>query len=97
MQLNTSAYVIRFLEKIGLAYDLKSVSSETVSKRILQSGDGTHYRLGNDEAKKAITAIGMLHPLNPTYNMSCKPPNTVLKGKGFPLNHENDALPFNLL
>ncbi|CAH0723840.1 unnamed protein product, partial [Brenthis ino] len=89
MPFNISAYVIRFLEKIGLAYDLKSASSESVSRRILQSGDGTHYRLGNDEARKAISAIGILHPLNPTYNMTYKPRNTVL-----PLNQKND---FNLL
>ncbi|CAH0723841.1 unnamed protein product, partial [Brenthis ino] len=96
MPFNISAYVIRFLEKIGLAYDLKSASSESVlknnnnsnkhlmlkvSKRISQSGDGTHYSLDNDEARESVAAKKILHLLNPTYSMSYKPPITVFKGE----------------
>ncbi|CAH0723839.1 unnamed protein product, partial [Brenthis ino] len=97
MHFNISGSIIRLFEKLGLAYDLKSAASEMVVRHILKSGDGTHYRLGNDEAKKAVTAIGILHPLNPSYNVTYKSPNIVLGEKSNPLDHENDVIQINLL
>ncbi|XP_047504459.1 stearoyl-CoA desaturase 4-like [Pieris napi] len=84
--LNLSAKFIELWEKWGLAYDLKSASPEMVAKRILKVGDGTHYYLGNDEDKLGVTAIGPLHPLNPTYNVTYPAPNTILSEAGLIFN-----------
>ncbi|KOB66781.1 Acyl-CoA desaturase BmorQPVE1, partial [Operophtera brumata] len=65
MPFNVTARLIRLLETVGLAYDLKSASPEI--KIIGRTGDGTHYFYGNEEDKSAITAFGPVHPLNPTY------------------------------
>ncbi|KOB71346.1 Acyl-CoA desaturase BmorQPVE1, partial [Operophtera brumata] len=92
MPLNFSATLIRFLEKIGLAYDLKSADPDMMKKRIIRTGDGTHYILGTDEHRSAVTAIGPLHPLNPTYTTTFKAPDAVLKAEGLPLYHEKDLL-----
>lgn len=43
-----------------------------VEKRIMRTGDGTHYILGTDEAISSVTAIGPLHPMNPTYTTKFK-------------------------
>ncbi|CAG4982507.1 unnamed protein product [Parnassius apollo] len=90
--LNTSAVLIRMFERLGLAYDLKTVSPEMVTKRIIRTGDGTHYVFGNDEAKAAVTAIGPLHPLNPSYTTKYKPPKANLNDQGLPLFHEMDVI-----
>ncbi|CAK1579264.1 unnamed protein product [Parnassius mnemosyne] len=71
--INISAVVIRMLEKIRLAYDLKTAPPEMVAERIMRTGDGTHHVFGNEEAKAAVTAIGPLHPLNPSYTTKHKP------------------------
>ncbi|KOB66242.1 Acyl-CoA desaturase BmorQPVE3, partial [Operophtera brumata] len=92
MPLNFSATLIRFLEKIGLAYDLKSADPDMMKKRIIRTGDGTHYILGTDEHRSAVTAVGPLHPLNPTYTTTFKAPDAVLKAEGLPLYHEKDLL-----
>lgn len=119
MHFNQSASIIRFFERIGLAYDLKTASPEVVSYRkryvmfswlcnstwffndfcntqvegrIIRAGDGSHYRLGNQEARAAVTAWGPVHPLNPTYNTTLKAPDAVLKPEGLPLFHEKDLL-----
>ncbi|XP_013193953.1 acyl-CoA Delta-9 desaturase-like [Amyelois transitella] len=92
MHFNLTATFIRFFEKIGWAYDLKSVSPEMVTNRILRTGDGTHYELGDEELKKAVTANGILHPLNPSYNVTYKAPEIKLKPEGLPLFHEKDVL-----
>lgn len=39
---NFSTCLIDICAKLGLAYDLKSVSEEMVKKRVLRTGDGTH-------------------------------------------------------
>ncbi|XP_049870762.1 acyl-CoA Delta-9 desaturase-like [Pectinophora gossypiella] len=88
---NLSADFIKFFEKTGLAYDLKTASPELVKNRILRSGDGTHYELGNEGARKAVTAVGPLHPLNPSYNVTYLPPDAVLQQEGLPLFHEKDV------
>ncbi|CAK1579265.1 unnamed protein product [Parnassius mnemosyne] len=89
---NTSAVIIQMFEKLGLAYDLKTVSPEMVAKRIFRTGDGTHYAFGNDEAKAAVTAIGPLHPLNPSYTTKYKAPKATLEDQGLPLFHEMDLI-----
>ncbi|KAI5631259.1 fatty acid desaturase domain-containing protein [Phthorimaea operculella] len=89
---NVSADIIKFLEKIGLAYDLKTASPELVRKRIMRTGDGTHYDLGTDEARACVTALGPLHPLNPTYNVTYPPPSMHVKTEGLPLFNEDDVL-----
>ncbi|XP_075975772.1 acyl-CoA Delta-9 desaturase-like [Anticarsia gemmatalis] len=93
MHFNQSATIIRFLERIGLAYDLKVASPELVASRIKRTGDGSHYAMGNDEARAAVTAsIGPVHPLNPLYNTTLKAPDAILKPGGLPLYHEKDIL-----
>ncbi|XP_013193917.2 (11Z)-hexadec-11-enoyl-CoA conjugase-like [Amyelois transitella] len=92
MHFNLSATFIRFFEKIGWAYDLKSVSPDMVINRIIKTGDGTHYELGDEDSKKAVTANGILHPLNPSYNVTYKAPDITLKAEGLPLYHEKDIL-----
>ena len=39
---NTTAMFIDFFAKFGWAYDLKVISEETVRKRTLRTGDGSH-------------------------------------------------------
>ncbi|XP_047357951.1 acyl-CoA Delta-9 desaturase-like isoform X1 [Vespa velutina] len=39
---NITTAFIDFFAKIGWAYDLKSVSKDTIKSRVLKSGDGTH-------------------------------------------------------
>lgn len=63
-----------------------------MKKRIIRTGDGTHYILGSDEHKSAVTAIGPLHPLNPSYTAKFKAPDAILKSEGLPLYHEKDLL-----
>lgn len=46
---NISACLIDFFAKIGWVYDRKTVSKEMIARRILKSGDGTHY-LSHDSA-----------------------------------------------
>ncbi|XP_035441200.2 acyl-CoA Delta-9 desaturase-like [Spodoptera frugiperda] len=92
MHFNQSASIIRFFERIGLAYDLKTASPELVTNRIIRTGDGSHYKMGTEEARAAVTAWGPLHPLNPTYNTTLKAPDAILKPEGLPLYHEKDTL-----
>lgn len=66
-----------------------------VANRIVRTGDGSHEKLGNHEARAAVTALGPLHPLNPTYNSTLKSPEAILKPEGLPLFHENDVLNHN--
>ncbi|CAH2085623.1 unnamed protein product [Euphydryas editha] len=97
MHFNPTASFIRMFETLGLAYDLKSASPEMVMRRIRKSGDGTHYLLGNEKDKKSVTAIGLLHPLNPSYNVVYEAPDSMLEDKGLPLFHEQDVIDANLL
>ncbi|CAB3235480.1 unnamed protein product [Arctia plantaginis] len=93
MHFNQSASIIRFLERIGLAYDLKTASPELVKNRIIRTGDGSHYELGTEEAREAVKiSWGPLHPLNPSYNSTLKAPDAILKPGGLPLYHEKDIL-----
>ncbi|CAH0673908.1 unnamed protein product [Spodoptera exigua] len=79
MHFNLSASIIRFFERIGLAYHLKSASAHIVASRIKRTGDGTHHKMGTEEARTAVTAWGPLHPLNPTYTTTLKTPDAILK------------------
>lgn len=40
--MNLTTAFIDFFAKIGWAYDLKSVSAETIERRVKRTGDGTH-------------------------------------------------------
>ncbi|XP_063836896.1 stearoyl-CoA desaturase-like [Ostrinia nubilalis] len=76
MPLNPTASLIRLCASLGLAYDLKSVDPEMLHKRIMNKGDGTY------EVKylqEHVTAIGPLHPLNPSYRGTCPDPEIKLK------------------
>lgn len=44
--LNYTTAFIDFFAKIGWAYDLKSVSTEIIKKRVERTGDGTHNLWG---------------------------------------------------
>jgi stearoyl-CoA desaturase (Delta-9 desaturase) len=48
---NFSAVLIDFFAKIGWVYDRKKVSPEMIARRVIKTGDGTHY-LSHDEAHK---------------------------------------------
>lgn len=45
-RLNFTTAFIDFFAKVGWAYDLKSVSSEIIKKRVERTGDGTHHTWG---------------------------------------------------
>jgi len=45
-RMNFTTAFIDFFAKIGWAYDLKSVSSEIIEKRVKRTGDGTHNTWG---------------------------------------------------
>lgn len=66
-------------------------------RRIKKCGDGTHYQLGNKKDQNSVTAFGILHPLNPTYNIVYEAPDAILEDKGLPLFHENDVIDANML
>lgn len=61
----------------------------------MRTGDGTHYDLGNDEAKARVTAFGPLHPLNPSYNTKYEAPSADLHDQGLPLFNEKDVINVN--
>lgn len=49
-KMNVTTAFIDFFARIGWAYDLKSVSSEIVQKRVMRTGDGTHNLWGWGDA-----------------------------------------------
>ncbi|CAG9787310.1 unnamed protein product [Diatraea saccharalis] len=78
--LNPTARIIEFLASIGMIYDLKSAPPDMVKNRIMRTGDGTHYELGNEEAKAAVkVSYPPLHPMNPTYTVTYEDPVISLK------------------
>lgn len=55
---NLSAVLIDFFANMGWVYDRKLVSQEMIHRRVMKSGDGTHY-LSHDEAhKSAVWGVG---------------------------------------
>lgn len=46
---NTTTAFIDFFAKIGWAYDLKTVSTDTIQKRTKRTGDGSHSVWGWDD------------------------------------------------
>ncbi|KAL0850519.1 hypothetical protein ABMA28_012307 [Loxostege sticticalis] len=76
MPLNSTASLIRLCASLGLAYDLKTVDKETLNKRIKSKGDGTYKAEDLDDM---VTAIGPLHPLNPSYTGKHPEPDVKLK------------------
>ncbi|XP_075974965.1 acyl-CoA Delta-9 desaturase-like [Anticarsia gemmatalis] len=47
--LNITKMFIDFMAKIGWAYDLKTVSTDVIQKRVKRTGDGTHPVWGGDD------------------------------------------------
>lgn len=63
-----------------------------VQNRIKSSGDGTHYKLGTEEARASVkTSFPPHHPLNPSYTTKFVAPAAILKQEGLPLFHEKDV------
>ncbi|XP_017076813.2 acyl-CoA Delta12-desaturase-like [Drosophila eugracilis] len=62
--LNFTTAFIDFFAKIGWAYDLKTVSSEIIKKRVKRTGDGTHATWGwgdVDQPKEEIEDAVITH------------------------------------
>lgn len=62
--LNVTTAFIDFFAKIGWAYDLKSVSSEIIKKRVIRTGDGSHATWGwgdKDQPKEEIEHALITH------------------------------------
>ncbi|XP_063827017.1 acyl-CoA Delta-9 desaturase-like [Ostrinia nubilalis] len=78
---NAISLVIWTFEKLGLASDLKTVPKETVKNIIKMVGDGTHPSFGTEEGKSLVTAVGPVHPLNPTYR-NIKDPEIIVRVVG---------------
>ncbi|CRK98772.1 CLUMA_CG012124, isoform A [Clunio marinus] len=55
---NLSAVLIDFFAKFGWVYDRKMVSSEMISRRVMKSGDGTHFLSHEEAHKNAIYGYG---------------------------------------
>lgn len=49
---NLSAVIIDFWSSMGWVWDRKQVSQEMINRRVLKSGDGSHF-LSHDEAHKS--------------------------------------------
>lgn len=49
---NLSAVIIDFWSSMGWAWDRKQVSQDMINRRVLKSGDGSHF-LSHDEAHKS--------------------------------------------
>ncbi|XP_017785886.1 PREDICTED: acyl-CoA Delta(11) desaturase-like [Nicrophorus vespilloides] len=61
---NFTAAFIDFMAKIGQAYDLKSVSTELIRKRVQRTGDGTHELWGwgdKDQDKEEVRDAIITH------------------------------------
>ena len=56
-RLNLTTAFIDFFAKVGWAYDLKSVSSEIIEKRVKRTGDGTHPTWGWGDNDQPIEEI----------------------------------------
>ena len=55
---NITTAFIDFCAKIGWAHDRKSATNQMIARRVLKSGDGTHY-LSHDQAhKNALWGFG---------------------------------------
>lgn len=62
--LNLTTAFIDFCAKIGLAYDLKTVSSDIIEKRVKRTGDGTHATWGwgdKDQLREEIDHALITH------------------------------------
>lgn len=66
-KLNATTAFIDFFAKVGWAYDLKSVSTEIIKKRVGRTGDGTHELWGwgdKDQPKHEIDNANITHRKN---------------------------------
>lgn len=52
---NLTTMFIDFMAKIGLAYDLKTVSADTIQKRVERTGDGSHATWGWGDKDQSST------------------------------------------
>ena len=63
-QMNPTLLFIDFMAKIGPAYDLKTVSPDTIQKRVERTGDGSHELWGwgdKDQTKADYDATTILN------------------------------------
>ena len=58
--LNFTTAFIDFFAKLGLAYDLKTVSDEMIKKRVLRTGDGTHDYSKEELQQKMVDYINSI-------------------------------------
>jgi len=58
-KLNVTAGLIDLWAKLGLAYDLKSVSREVIAKRVQRTGDGTHAVWGYGDKDLNENEVGL--------------------------------------
>ncbi|KAJ8674813.1 hypothetical protein QAD02_010599, partial [Eretmocerus hayati] len=54
--LNPSTFLIEFMAKLGLAYDLKTPSKDLIQRVVLNKGDGTTSHWGNDYHEKQVNS-----------------------------------------
>lgn len=63
-RMNLTTAFIDFFAKIGWAYDLKSVSTEIIEKRVHRTGDGSHNLWGwgdKDQEQLELDAANITH------------------------------------
>lgn len=72
---NATTAFIKFMERIGWAYDLQSVDKEMVKRRVLRTGDGSHImhskKNGIFDIKEAL-ANGTEIPMDSEFNEAYK-------------------------
>lgn len=61
---NWSTALINFFAKLGLAYDLKTVSDDMIRKRVLRTGDGSHIYSSNDLNNNGMPSEELVLQLN---------------------------------
>jgi stearoyl-CoA desaturase (delta-9 desaturase) len=55
--MNPTTAFIDFFARIGWAYSLKTISEETIRKRIARTGDGTHKFFGKNDSTHNTDSI----------------------------------------
>uniref|UniRef100_A0A7G3AHJ2 Putative fatty acid desaturase n=2 Tax=Lutzomyia longipalpis TaxID=7200 RepID=A0A7G3AHJ2_LUTLO len=63
-RLNTTTAFIDFFAKVGWAYNLKTVSSDIIEKRVKRTGDGSHNLWGwgdKDQDQEEIDGATIMH------------------------------------
>jgi stearoyl-CoA desaturase (delta-9 desaturase) len=88
--LNLTTTFIDWLAKYGVIYDRREATTDMVKNRVLKSGDGSHHKYGNEEARKQVKTWFNIwkHPLNPTYTNINQPVPKKLLRNGYALGDE---------